>query len=37
MDELTVTPTEGLAELTRRMNILIKALADLDTRILRAA
>jgi len=37
MDELTVTPTEGLAELVRRMNILIKALADLDIRVLRAA
>ncbi len=37
MDELTVTPTEGLAELTQRITHLIKALAELDTRVLRAA
>jgi N-formylglutamate amidohydrolase len=37
MNELTVTPSEGLAELVRRMNHLIEALAKLDIALLRAA
>jgi N-formylglutamate amidohydrolase len=37
MDELAITPTEGMAEVVRRMDRLIKALTELDIRILRAA